>query len=66
MCVDEQYNKLYQTYFGKDTIDKFLNDMTKESEYCSKLIGTETNRIMKILIILLNVEFIKKHMKKVK
>ena len=27
ICVDEVYSKPYKTYFGKDAIDKFLNDM---------------------------------------
>ena len=27
ICVDKVYSKPYKTYFGKDAIDKFLNDM---------------------------------------
>ena len=27
ICVDELYSKPYKAYFGKDPIDKFLNDM---------------------------------------
>ena len=30
ICVDEWYNKLYKTYFGEDSIGKFLNDMIKK------------------------------------
>ena len=30
------YSKPYKTYFGEDTIDKFVHDMIGESEYCSK------------------------------
>ena len=47
--------------------------MTKEGEHCSKVIETKFNKlllipekIMKILKILLNVQFVKGHMKKVK
>ena len=52
--------------------------MIKKSEYCSKVIETEfnkalvivipvhSNKIMKILKILLNYVFVKKYMKKVK
>ena len=30
VCVDDRYSKPYKTYFGKDAIDKFLNDIVKE------------------------------------
>ena len=40
ICVDDQYSKPYKTYFNKDAIDKFLNDLINESEYCSKIIET--------------------------
>ena len=41
VCVDDQYSKLDKSYFGEDAIDKFLNDMIKESKYCSKVIETK-------------------------
>ena len=74
ICVDDRHSKLYKTYFGEDRIDKFLYDMIKESEHCSKVIETEVNKLLvisekdhqHILIILLNAGFIEKHMKKVK
>ena len=67
ICADDQYSKPDKTYFGEDAIDKFLNDMMKESEYCSKVnLLLRVKKIMKILIVLLNVGFVKKHMKKVK
>ena len=43
ICADKRYGKSYQTYFGGDAIDKFLNDV-KESEYCSKITETEFNK----------------------
>ena len=36
MCVDDRHNKPFMPYFDEDSIDKTLNDMIKESEYCSK------------------------------
>ena len=44
ICVDERYSKPYKTYLSEDAIDKFLNDMIKESENCSKVIETEFNK----------------------
>ena len=41
---DDQYSKSYKTCFGKDAINKFLNDMIRESEYCSKIMETEFNK----------------------
>ena len=29
ICVDDRYSKPYETYFGEDTIDKFLNMIKK-------------------------------------
>ena len=44
ICVDDQYSKPYKIYFGENAIDKFLIDVIKESEYCSKVIETEVNK----------------------
>ena len=44
ICVDDWYSKPHKTFFGKDAIDKCLNDMIKESEYCSKIIESELNK----------------------
>ena len=30
VCVDDRYSKPYKTYFGKDAIAKYLNDIVKE------------------------------------
>ena len=66
ICVDEQYSKLYETSFGEDAIDKFLDDVIKESEHYSKVIETQfnkplvlTEKIMNVLKILLNFGFSK-------
>ena len=32
ICVNKPCSKLCKTYFGEDAIDKFLNDMIKESK----------------------------------
>ena len=37
-------SKLCKTYFGEDSIDVFLNDRIKESEYCPEVIETEFNK----------------------
>ena len=44
ICADGWYSKPYKTYLGEDAIDKFLNDLIKESEHCSKVIGTKFNK----------------------
>ena len=44
MCVDEQFRKLYKTYFGEDALENVLNDMIKESKYCFKVFETELNK----------------------
>ena len=42
--VADRYSKPCKTYFGEDAIDKFSNDMIKESKYYSKVIETEFNK----------------------
>ena len=45
ICTDERYSKPYKIYFDKlDVIDKILNDRTKESDCCSKIIETAFNQ----------------------
>ena len=44
ICVDGRYSKPYKTNFGEDAIAKFLNDMIKESEYCSRVTEIEFNK----------------------
>ena len=48
MYVDFWYSKLYKAYFG-EAVDNFLNDVIKESEYCSKVIETEFNKPLIII-----------------
>ena len=48
VCVDERFSKPYKTYFGEDVIDKFLNDLIREREYCFKVIETEFNKLLVI------------------
>ena len=42
--VDDQYSRQYKTWFGEDAIDKFVNDMIEQSEYCSNVIETEFDK----------------------
>ena len=44
ICVDERYSKLYNTYCDEDTINKFLKDVIKETEYFSQVIETVFNK----------------------
>ena len=44
ICFDDRYSKPYKTNFGEDAIDKFLNDMIKDNEYCSKTFKTKFNK----------------------
>ena len=37
-------SKPHTTYFGGNAISKLLNNMIKESEYCSKVFQTQFNR----------------------
>ena len=42
--VDERYSKPYKTHFDEDAVNTCLNDMIKESEYCSKVIETKFDK----------------------
>ena len=54
-------------YFGKDAIDKVFNEIIRGTKQCYKVIKLNFRKLtMKILKILLNIGFIKRHMKKVK
>ena len=46
ICFHDRYSKPYKTYFDEDDIDRFLNDMIKEGEYCSKVIETKFNKLL--------------------
>ena len=46
ICVYERYSKSCKTYFGQNAMDKFLNDMIKENEYCSKVIEIKFNKLL--------------------
>ena len=59
-CVDDKFSKPFKTYLGTDAVYNFVNNMIKESKYCSevikkhfskKLVMTkEDNAILKTLI----------------
>ena len=44
ICANERYSKPYKTYFGKVAIDKLLNNMLKENEYCSEVIEAQSDK----------------------
>ena len=36
-CVDDKFSKPFKTYLGKDAVYNFINNMIKESKYCSEV-----------------------------
>ena len=39
VCVDDKFTKPFKTYLGKNAVYNFINSMTEESRYCSKVVG---------------------------
>ena len=37
VCVDDKFSKPFKTYLGKDAVYNFINNMIKESKYCSEV-----------------------------
>ena len=35
VCVDDKIDESFKTYLGKDSVYNFINNMIKESKYCS-------------------------------
>ena len=35
MCVDDKFSKLLKSYLSEDAVYNFINNMVKESKYCS-------------------------------
>ena len=35
VCADDKFSKPFETYLGKDAVQNFVNNMTKESKYCN-------------------------------
>ena len=46
LYVNEGCSKTYKTYFSEDATENCLIDIIKESEYCSKVIETEFNKLL--------------------
>ena len=40
-CYDDTYTKPIQVYRGEDSIKKFMQEMSKEVQYCQKIISTK-------------------------
>ena len=51
VCVDDKFSKPFKTYLRKDVVYNFINNMIKESKYCS--IRTLRNVGSVIMIILM-------------
>ena len=43
MCV-EQCSRSYKTYFSEEANDKFIIDITNESDYCRTLLARNFNK----------------------
>ena len=43
VCVNDRFSKLFKTYFGKDAVYNFINNMTEESKYCSDVMKKHFN-----------------------
>ena len=66
-----RYSKSFETCFGESSINKFLSDMMKESEYFSKVIEIRFHKPFVItkkdhdnLKIILNPRFVKNHIRR--
>ena len=35
ICADDKFSKSFKTYLGEDAVYNFINNMIKESKYCS-------------------------------
>ena len=44
VCVDDKFSKPFKTYLGKDAVQNFINNMTKESKYCSEVMKKHFNK----------------------
>ena len=40
-CYDDTYSKQEQVYRGEDSINKFIQQMLTEVQYCQKIISTK-------------------------
>ena len=36
ICADDKFSKSFKTYLGEDAVYNFINNMIKESKYCSR------------------------------
>ena len=44
VCVDDQLSKPFKSHLGQDDVHKFINNMVKESKYCSQVIKKHFNK----------------------
>ena len=43
-CYDDKYSKPVKVYRGKNTVNRFLEEMLKEVEHCKKVVKTKFNK----------------------
>ena len=44
VCVDDKLSQTFKTYLGKDSVYNLINNMIKESKYCSEVMKKHFNK----------------------
>ena len=44
VCIEDKYSKLFKTYLDKEAVYNFINNMIKESKYCSEVMKKRFNK----------------------
>ena len=44
VCVDDKFSKAFKPYIGKDAVYNPLNNMIKQSKYCSQVMKKSFNK----------------------
>ena len=44
VCVDDKLSQTFKTYLGKDPVYNLINNMIKESKYCSEVMKKHFNK----------------------
>ena len=44
VCADDKFSKSFKTYWGKDEVYKFINNVVEESKCCSEVMKKHFNK----------------------
>ena len=44
VCVDDNFDKPFETHLGEEGVDKFISNMIEESKYCIEVIKKHFNK----------------------